>query len=130
MENSWSLTAWLRRLLGQKEIADVQVPLVAHFWNGGAPKRYEVKKVNLRGAYVLTDDKWYPGTILTMMLRYDPYYVQVAAISGSGKASMRVRAKIVHFGEDGVGVRFVFLNEKERRQLRDFLSGAQVRGVE
>ena len=129
MENHWSLRAWVRRLSGRKESGNVQIPLVAFFWNGSVPKRYEVRKVTLDSAYVVTDDKWYPGTILTMTFQYDPYYLQVAPINGNGKASLRMRAKIVDFGHDGVGVRFIFLNKDERRRFECFLSGAEVRGV-
>ncbi len=108
----------------------MQIPLVAFFWNGSVPECYEVKRVTPEGAYVVTNDKWYPGTIVTMTFQYDPYYLRVAPINGNGEASIRLRAKIVHSGEDGVGVRFVFLNRDERRRFEDFLSGAEVRGVE
>lgn len=108
----------------------MQIPFVAFFSNGGAPKRYEVKNVTFDGAYVVTDDKWYRGTILMMTFQYDPYYLQVAPINGNAEASIRMRAKIVRPGEDGVHVRFIFLNNDEHRRFEKFLSGARVRGVE
>ena len=108
----------------------MQIPLIAFFWNGGVPKLCAVRKVDLKGACVVTDDKWYPGTILTMMLQYDPYYLQVAPITGDVKDCIRLRAKILRFGEDGMATRFIFPNDTVRRRFEGFLAGAEVRGVQ
>ena len=107
----------------------MQIPVVAFYWSGGVPSRYEVKSVSAAGAYIFTQDRWYPGTIVAMNLQYDPYYLRVAKIAGNGKASIRMQAKIVRFGSDGVEVRFVYLNKQQRRRFEKFLRGAEVRGA-
>lgn len=106
--------------------ADMRVPLVASFWNGGAPKQCEIKRVDRSGAYLLTADRWYPGTVVVMTLHYDPYYLRVAAVAGDRDASVRARGRVVAPGPDGVEVSFVFLNDEEQERFERFLSGAEV----
>ena len=103
------------------------IPVIAYYWNGAAPEGHQVKSVSPAGAYVVTSEKWYPGTIVSMMFQYDPYYLKVANIDGNPKASLTMRAKIMRVGPDGVGVKFVYLNSGERREFTKFLEGAHVR---
>lgn len=105
------------------------VPVVA-FWVGDdKPTPYELRNVTSRGAYVATHQRWYPGTIVMMSFRYDPSYLQVTQIDGNAEANIQMRAKVVRHGSDGVGVRFIYLNEGERRAFERFLDGARVRGT-
>lgn len=120
-----TFTRWIG-FRAARPAADMRVPLVASFWNGGAPKQCEIKRVDRSGAYLLTPDRWYPGTVLVMTLHYDPYYLRVAAIAGHRDAAVRARGRVVAFGTDGVEVRFVFLNRDEEETLQQFLAGAEV----
>ncbi len=104
------------------------IPLVAVYSNGGAPRPRQLKNVSLAGALLLTEDRWYPGTIVSMALQYDPYYLAVASIAGQPGDSVHVRGRVMRTGLDGVGVRFVYLNQQERRRVEEFLAGAEVRG--
>lgn len=106
----------------------MKIPLVASTsWIGGTPVSFLVKNVSPGGAYVVTTEKWYLGTIVTMSFRYDPAYLQVARIQGDEEASIQLRAKVLRAGTDGVGVKFVFVNKEEQLQFEHFLAGAQVR---
>jgi len=129
MEGFKRLTKWFRNLWNGKEAQYVQTPIIAFAWNGGASTRYEVKGVSPNAAYIVTGDTWYPGTIVTMTFQYDPYYMQVAAINGHARAFVRVRAKIIRHRQDGAEVRFVYLNEHERKRFKEFLSGGAVHGL-
>jgi hypothetical protein len=129
MQNFRWLKNWIRNLRNGKEPEFVKVPLVASFWNGGVSTQYAVKKVTKTGAYIVTSDKWYPGTIITMSFQYDPYYVQVAQINGYARNSLRMRAKVTRHEPDGVAVRFVYLNDRERRAFEKFLADGTVRGT-
>ena len=40
-----------------------------------------------------------------------------------------VRAKLVRSGPDGVAVRLIFLNRRERRSFKKFLAAAQARDI-
>jgi hypothetical protein len=103
------------------------IPLVASAcWVGGTPVSFAVKDVSSGGAYLVTPEKWYLGTIVTMSFRYDPAYLQVARIRGDAGASIQVRAKVLRAGAEGLGVKFVYLNKEERLRFEHFLAGAQV----
>ena len=104
------------------------IPLVARPCStSDASVSFAVKDVSLGGAYLVTPQRWYPGTIVTMSFRYDSAYVQVARIQGNESASVQMRAKVLRAGPDGVGVKFVYLNKQERFRFERFLDGAQVR---
>jgi len=90
--------------------------LVAMYTNGGQAQSHKVRQVSPAGAYIVTGDRWYPGTIVNMVLR-EPL-----------GASIRMRARLTEPGEDGVGVRFVYLNSQERRRFERFLLDARPQG--
>lgn len=97
-------------------------PVEASYWTGGKPAAYAVRDLSPAGAYIVTPDRWYFGTVVRMVLRYDR---QVPAASpDNGNRCTTVHARVVSQGPDGVGVRFVFLTEKERRHFRKFWSAA------
>ena len=107
----------------------MSIPLVVVYSYAGTPEAHSVKEVDREGAFVVTKDTWYPGTIVTMVFQYDPKYLQVVQIAGDPKAALEMRAKLMRFQPDGVGVRFIYLNKQERRRFKSFLEGAEVRGA-
>lgn len=96
--------------------------LVAIYADGGYPKNCEIKHVTPDGAFLVTDDRWYPGTIVDMRVQYHPQYLDVARLNGHSSASIRVRARVVQHAKDGVGVDFVYLAKSERQRFRQFLA--------
>jgi hypothetical protein len=44
--------------------------VAAHYWNGGDATAVEVKDVSETGAYLVTTERWYLGTILTITLNF------------------------------------------------------------
>jgi hypothetical protein len=42
--------------------------LVAYFWTGGAPTVNAVRSISSSGLYVVTTERWYPGTLVRMTL--------------------------------------------------------------
>ncbi len=106
------------------------IPLVAVYANGGAPRRRPVKNVNRSGAWIETPDRWYPGTIVSMMFQYDPHYLQVARIAGDPAASIRMRAKVLRTEPAGIAVRFVYVDPQERGRFQKLLAGSEVRGAQ
>ena len=96
-------------------------PIVAHFWNGGSSTRYEVKSVSPSGAFIAADDRWYPGTIITMTFQYDAHPANALAPGAAGE-SIFMRGKVTKISPGGVEVRFVFLSEDERGRFKKFLA--------
>ena len=102
-----SSLGWLGRLL-HSEPGDPRAKarrsvegLVAHFFTGGAPQAHEIRDISPTGLYVVTAERWYPGTVIRMTL----------SIAGSEEhpleRSITVHAKSVRWGNDGVGLEFI-----------------------
>ena len=74
--------------------------MVAHYFTGGAPKPLTVADISMSGFYLLTEDRWMPGTMIQMTM-------QKLNKRGEPKQSITVLSKIVRRGADGVGAEFV-----------------------
>jgi hypothetical protein len=74
--------------------------MVAHYFTGGAPKPKNVADISMSGFYLLTDERWMPGTMIQMTL-------QKPCAQGEKKQSINVLSRIVRRGSDGVAAEFV-----------------------
>jgi hypothetical protein len=81
--------------------------LIAYFFTGGAPVGHTVRDISATGMYVVTDERWYPGTVVRITLtdRHEP----------TRERSITLNAKAVRRGADGAGLEFV-LEEKNGRK--------------
>jgi hypothetical protein len=102
--------------------------LVAHYWDGAAPAAHDIRDISLTGLYLLTDQRWYPGTVVTMSLQ------KTDVADTDPDRSIMVNAKVVRLGADGVGLALV-LPEKHAssgvesfRRFFERLMGNQVNG--
>jgi hypothetical protein len=84
--------------------------LIAHFFTGGAPQSHDIRDISATGLYVVTSERWYPGTVVRMTLT-KPDLGQAPS-----ERSITVHAKSVRWGNDGVGLEFVL--EAPRKQNR------------
>jgi hypothetical protein len=75
--------------------------LTAHFFTGGAPQAHEIRDISATGLYVVTTERWYPGTVIRMTLS-KPDIGQAPS-----ERSITVHARSVRWGNDGVGLDFV-----------------------
>lgn len=102
---------WLQKLLAAAPTDPRRAPRVAipwlgaYFFTGGKPVAYAVRDISTSGMYVLTEERWYPGTVIRVTLtdRRDP----------TPDRSITVNALVARPGNDGVGLAFV-LNEDIR----------------
>jgi hypothetical protein len=84
--------------------------LVAFYWNGAAPMAHEVQNISSTGFYLLTRERWLPGTMVTMTLqRTDLPNGNIGT-----EPHIPVLSKVVRVGTDGVGFSFVPLEEHAR----------------
>lgn len=74
--------------------------LVAYYWTGGAPKATKLGDVSTSGLYLLTGERWSPGTRIVMTLQ------RVGACTDPENTT-RVESEVVRWGNDGVGCRIV-----------------------
>jgi hypothetical protein len=75
--------------------------MAAYYWTGGAPKAHSVRDISALGLFVVTEERWYPGTLVLMTLQN----------KGNGEErvehSLSVHCRAVRWGNDGVGLQFI-----------------------
>jgi hypothetical protein len=81
--------------------------LAAYYWSGGMNEAHNVRDISSTGLYVVTEERWYPGTLVLMTLQ-DTSGGQVSA-----ERSIQVHSRAVRCGSDGVGLQFILSNTKE-----------------
>ncbi len=101
--------------------------IAAYFFNGGSPAPTSVRNISMNGMFVSTSERWYLGTIIQVTL--SDWRLP------SPDHTITVNAVAVRWGDDGVGLRFIFqittpqrpytgdpqLVEVTRKQLKEFL---------
>jgi len=75
--------------------------LVAYYWDGGVPIPHIIRNISLTGVYLETEQRWYPGTIVTITLQ------KIDSAITDPLRAIAVQAKVIRSDADGVGLRFV-----------------------
>jgi hypothetical protein len=78
--------------------------LAAYYWTGGPPEAHPVRDISSTGLYVVTEERWYPGTLILMTLQNHGSGDEVA------ERTICVHSRAVRWGKDGVGLQFVLQN--------------------
>jgi hypothetical protein len=117
------IKSWWRR--GDRPADGGEPLLAAYYWDGAVPIPHEVRKASMQGAYIVTSEKWRPGTIMNLSLAYKK---QPAADNPAPNLGIGVRSRVVSHGPDGVSVEFVYVNRRERQDLVKFLQSVRSRG--
>lgn len=89
--------------------------LAAFFWTGGAPVEHGVRDISSTGLYLVTEERWYPGTLVMITLQKRNEAID------SPDRSIAVQSKAVRWGEDGVGLQFVLPEANDRRRGQNLL---------
>ena len=79
--------------------------LSAYYWNGGTPNAHNIRDVSSTGLYLLTEDRWYPGTLILMTLQ------DLDGVKNGSKPVISVKVRAVRWGDDGVGLQFVLADD-------------------
>lgn len=91
--------------------------LAAYYWNGAAAKAHSVKDISVTGLYVLTEERWYPGTLILMTLQNSNAGEEIV------ERSISVLSRAVRWGNDGVGLQFMLNDEGSGKGKGENLSG-------
>lgn len=75
--------------------------LEVSYWTGSEQKRLKVKDISATGIYVLTDDKWVPGTVVQLTLR------KRGLLERDSWPQVRLRTRCARVADDGAGLTFV-----------------------
>jgi hypothetical protein len=98
------ITQWFAKLLStdrRENRRQAVSRLVAYYWDGGNPTPHRIRDINPYGAFLLTEQRWYPGTVVSMTLQ------TLDSDPDAGGPCVAVEAKVVRSGADGVGLRFL-----------------------
>ncbi len=98
---------WFKRLWSSDARNALRHPapwLAAYYWNGGTPSAHDIRDVSSTGLYLLTEDRWYPGTMILMTL-------QDMEDTQGAKPVISVKVRAVRWGNDGVGLQFVLAED-------------------
>lgn len=107
--------SWLQRLLApeppepRKTLRAALPDLAAYFWTGGAPQSHAIRNISPTGMYVVTEERWYPGTLVQMTLKKTER-------EGAGpEATISLLTRVQRWGNDGVGLEFVVRDRRASR---------------
>ena len=106
---------WVERRSAERQPVD---NFFSYRWNGSQLTQEAVKDVSLTGLYVLTEERWQPDTLLSLILQRE------GPLETNPERRIEVQARVVRSGDDGVGLAFVLPDDMESRQwesLRDDL---------
>jgi hypothetical protein len=99
--------------------------LAAFFWTGAAPVEHGIRDISSTGLFLVTEERWYPGTVVMMTLQKKGEPVD------SPDRSIAVQSRAVRWGEDGVGLQFVLPEANERKRGKNLLEeGVDRRALE
>jgi hypothetical protein len=110
MKNVRPPRGWLERWWSPdpRKAPREQAPgLAAYYWTGGAPAAHQIKDISSTGLYVVTEERWYPGTLVLMTLQNTAFGDEVE------ERTICVHSRAIRWGKDGVGLQFVLQHESE-----------------
>jgi hypothetical protein len=120
--------SWLERFWSpdpRRAPRDTSPRLAAYYWTGAAPEAHNIRDISSTGLYVVTEERWYPGTLVLMTLQRTDDGEEVT------ERSVAVLSRAVRWGEDGVGLQFILPKSQDpkrsdgadRKTMEKFLSG-------
>jgi hypothetical protein len=95
---------WLQRWWSpdpRKAPRDHAPGLAAYYWNGAPHKPHNIRDISSTGLYLVTEERWYPGTLVLMTLQ------RTDCGDESTERTISVHSRAVRWGADGVGLQFV-----------------------
>jgi hypothetical protein len=110
---------WFEELMAGNQLRPqryVAPRLVAYFFDGGTPTAHCIRDVSSSGMYLLTTQRWYPGTLVTITLQ------RTEKDQAGVKQSITVQARVMRSAEDGVGLRFVVPKTAEGRRIQQYVA--------
>jgi PilZ domain len=105
------LKGWFKSRSQERRKAERQdgPEVVAHYWDGAAPAAHSIRNISTSGLYILTEQRWYPGTLVMLTLQ------KKDSVGEDAERSITVQSKVVRSGPDGVGLAFVPAEREEKR---------------
>jgi hypothetical protein len=103
--------SWFKKLLSSdhRKAERQEAPqLVAYYWDGSVPTAHKIRNISSTGFYLLTTERWHPGTMVTMTLQR----TDILDAATSSEGYITVLSKVIRLDKDGVGFVFVPIADK------------------
>jgi uncharacterized membrane protein (UPF0127 family) len=116
---TWAPRNWLERWWSpdpRKAPREPAPGLAAYYWNGASPEAHGIQDISSSGLYVVTEERWYPGTLVLMTLQ------RTGCGEEAEERSIAVQSRAVRWGNDGVGLQFVLPDTQALRRGHDPLT--------
>jgi len=102
----------------------IQKPgVVVYYWDGATPSGRQLRDISLTGAYLYTPERWYPGTVVRLLIQ--PGETDCADAGSAPPGSVSLQARVVWHGLDGMALEFLFQGPAERKILEDLVAKSQ-----
>jgi hypothetical protein len=80
----------------------IPVPgLVGFYFSGGHSQPHEIRNLSVMGFYMITDERWLPGTVIRITLQI------IDSPGDDPRDTLTVLSRVVNWGPDGGGFEFV-----------------------
>ena len=95
--------------------------ILVHYWDGSVPEGHKLRDISTTGAFIITKEDWYVGTIVRLILcchktpgerNAGPQPSHTTALS----------SRVIRREPDGVAVEFLFPTSRDRVALDEFLA--------
>ncbi len=119
------LKTWLRNWLSSERRLSPRQPLptlIAYYFTGGPPRAYQIADISSKGFYLLTEERWCPGTLVRMTLQ------RTDSAGGNLDDSIAVQSLIVRQVDDGMGLEFIVPKAHQNESHRE--NGADKKSLE
>jgi Flp pilus assembly protein TadG len=117
------LSRWLESEPDEKRRAPrlAEPSLQVYYWDGSVPEGRKIRDISSSGAYIVTPERWYIGTIVRLILQG---YKTTPLLEGGivPSRSTSIPCRVVRHCADGIGVEFIFSTPEERKALLEILS--------
>jgi hypothetical protein len=80
--------------------------LVGYLWTGGNSGPNQVRDVSKTGLFLVTNDRWYPGTLVRLVVQTSDAAEGRNEDKEAADRSISVQSKVVRHTEDGLGLEF------------------------
>ena len=111
-------------ILGEREDVGVDLVkgeplpgLVAYYWTGGGPQAYHIGDVSRNGLHLLTDERWFPGTMILMTLQ------RTDTEGEDPDDAISVQSKVVRWSSDGMALSFIVSKGGSRTLEQSLMDG-------
>ncbi len=110
---------WLERWLSpdpRKAPREQFEGLTAFYWTGASPQAHAIRDISSTGIYIITEERWYPGTLVLMTLTTN------GGEDKTDERSIVIQSRAVRWGSDGVGLKFVLPDARAFRHGHNILT--------